>query len=95
MYDTIKRQQCENPVHYDRMIFLLMLLNPACKDRNWACDAINKCISMALNNGDGSTGMCAAYRTTSGRKVRLFLEPIGFGLSRFDSMGPSSHGDKT
>ncbi len=79
MYDDILRSKCVTPVHYDRMIRLLLLHNPSCKDRNWACNTINVCIRTALVEGDCSTGMCAAYRTNNGL-VRLFLEPISARL---------------
>jgi hypothetical protein len=65
----------QNPHHYERMVQYMMALNPACRDREWATDAIDNCIRKALANGDCSTGMCAAYRTREG-KVRLFLEPL-------------------
>lgn len=76
MYDNVLREQLDNPIHYDRMIALIMLLNPACTDESWAISAINTCISRATKDGDCSTGMCAAYKTKWG-KIRIFLEPIG------------------
>ena len=70
------RNQVENPKHYDRMIVLLMLLNPACKDEEWAVRTINHCIANTTQSSrDYATGMCVAYRTDIG-SVRLFIEPL-------------------
>jgi len=80
-YDPYYRSQCQNPIHYDRMILLLLQNNPSCKNAEWACDAINNCIRVAMNHGDSAIGMCMALKTRD--KIRLFLEPLS---NRFDGI---------
>jgi hypothetical protein len=78
MYDNVLRERLTNPDYYDKMIALIMLHNDACTDEEWAIDAINICIRKASVHGDCATGMCAAYKSNSG-KINLYLEPIGEG----------------
>ncbi len=77
MYDELLKAKCENPIHYDRMIELIVKNNPSCKGRDWATDAINNCIMGVLYNEtlrDYATGGCMAMRGARG--VRLFFEPL-------------------
>jgi hypothetical protein len=94
MRDDYYRDQCFNPKHYDRMIDLLMILNPACKNEGWATNAIHNCIRSALYDPDVpfATGMCMAIasKTTDGTKykVNLYLDPLQDmpGLHREDGI---------
>lgn len=78
MYDSVLREKCENPTHYDRMIALIAKYNPAAQnDVNWASETVNICIRGVVYGGydDYGTGCCVAKRNGEG-KVRLFLEPL-------------------
>jgi len=75
-YDTYLREKVDNPIHYDRMIDLIMAYNPHCKDVDWATNTVNMCIrGVNADCRDYATGGCMALYSRGG-KVRLFLEPL-------------------
>jgi hypothetical protein len=78
VYDSYYKSKVDNPEHYDRMISLILIHNPGCKDAVMAAATINVCIREALlDKADYATGMCMALYHARGDKVRLFLEPLG------------------
>ena len=78
MRDQHYRDKVVNPVHYDRMIDYLLLLNPSCKDEEFATYAIHSCIDMCLDGGCiSSTGMCVAAPSEHYKgKVYLYIDPL-------------------
>lgn len=88
MYNEFLKSKLENPSHYDRMVFLIMLHNPSCENRDWALQVINTCITYVYAGeygDDMATGMCVAIKTHDD-KVRLFLEPIAQDMQRWEPL---------
>lgn len=72
----------DNPNHFDRVVYLIQKLNPACTNRDWAERCVIDCISGALRNAHYATGCCIAWRVNrhaDGKDVNrvvIYFDPL-------------------